>query len=357
MSASYLGQVRILDITDSLGAYAGKLLCDLGAQVTRLEDEREAILPETQSVRQRAADLYNNSGKRIVVGDLESEAWDARIESLIETTDAVLFSGPFSRFERLRIESRMGSAGSLVVGTLTPYGLTGPKRRWKGNDLMAWAAGGLAIKMGDPDRPPVIPNAGLALVVGSQYLAIGTLMALRGRSVSGEGQWIDVSLAECVTAMTPECGVALFLDDGKLKARTGNHRPISAPYGHYPTLDGQISIIAITAAHWISMRQWIFDETGDDTVLNPAWEGGPEMRTGAIGESVDRLTIKLTRDRKKMDLFREGQRRGIPCAPVNEVADVLMDPQLDSRGFWQPVAHEEQGYRMPGAPYRLGLAP
>lgn len=352
MRPQALAHIRVLDMTDQMGAYAGKIFRDLGADVIRLE-QTSAESRGVDSRRAEAIEIFSNAGKRRISLALDLPQSDEAVRSLASSADLLLFSGQSAGVDRFRLRERLEGLDSLIVSTLTPFGLSGPKRDWKGNDLIAWAAGGLAAKMGDSDRPPVIPSAGLAEFVGAQYLAIGSLIAIRERTQSSLGQWVDVSLQECVASMSGECGVPLFLDDLVVRTRTGSHRPISAPFGHFPAKDGFVSILAITPSHWLSMRQWIYDEIRDEAVMNPDWEGGPEARTGSIGAQVNVLTTALTQRHEKRYLFEQGQRRGIPCTPVNEPTDILTDPHLKARQFWVEVIVEGETHSVPGAPFRL----
>ena len=241
-----------------------------------------------------------------------------------------------------------------VVVAVSPFGLTGPRRTWKGSELVAWASAGIAITIGFPDRPPVCPATPVqfAAHVTSLYALNAAMLALRGVRKTGRGQVVDVSMQECCLSLAPETGVALFLDDGLRRSRPGNRRAVTRPWGLYPCADGFVSYLVLQPAHWRAMARWIAEETGMDGILDEVfldlhvrWE---------VSDFIDECTEALTLPRTKLDLFVEGQRRGIPSTPVNTVGDLRRDPHLQSAGFWREERHPALGtVSSPGAPFRV----
>ena len=179
------------------------------------------------------------------------------------------------------------------------------------------------------------------------------MLARRAVRRTGRGQVVDVSMQECCLALAPETGVALFLDDGLRRTRPGNRRAVTRPWGLYPCADGFVSFLVLQPAHWRAMAEWIAEATGVDGVLDDVfvdlhvrWE---------VSDFIDDCTEQLTRPRTKLDLFVEGQRRGIPITPVNTVADLRSDPHLQQRRVLArggaPAARARS--RPPGAPFRV----
>jgi crotonobetainyl-CoA:carnitine CoA-transferase CaiB-like acyl-CoA transferase len=241
-----------------------------------------------------------------------------------------------------------------VVVAITPIGLTGPRREWAGSELVAWAASGVTFTLGFPDHAPVClaTPVQFAAHTTSLFAVNGAMLALRAVRKSGRGQVVDISMQECCLALAPETGVAMFLDDGIHRARPGNRRNVTRPWGLYPCADGFISYLIIQPAHWRAMAEWIAEATGMDAVLDEVfldmhvrWE---------VSDFIDECTEALTLPRTKLDLFVEGQRRGIPTTPVNTIADLRADPHLASSGFWRNEEHPRLGtIPVPGAPFRV----
>jgi crotonobetainyl-CoA:carnitine CoA-transferase CaiB-like acyl-CoA transferase len=241
-----------------------------------------------------------------------------------------------------------------VVVAVSPFGLTGPRRGWHGSELVAWASAGIAVTTGFPDRAPVCPATPVqfAAHVTSLFAVNAAMLARRAVRRTGRGQVVDLSMQECCLSLAPETGVSLFLDDGLRRGRNGNRRAVTRPWGLYPCADGFVSFLVLQPAHWRAMARWIADATGMDGVLDEVfvdmhvrWE---------VSDFIDDCTEQLTLPRTKLDLFVEGQRRGIPITPVNTVADLRGDPHLRQAGFWRDEQHPTLGVvPTPGAPFRV----
>ena len=202
------------------------------------------------------------------------------------------------------------------------------------------------------------PDLQLAHAVASQYAVIGVLGAVRQARRTGRGQDIDISAQECIVAISGETGPLLWLDDLIMRRRVGNRRAMSAPFGHYPTQDGYVAIVAGMPTHWEAMAAWIVERTGNEGALDPSFRGGPQSRTGGARDVVNLFTEELTRTYLKQEFFEEAQRRGIPVTPVNTVASVALDPQLEERGFWaRQRMPDGRDVRVPGAPFRMSATP
>ena len=188
--------------------------------------------------------------------------------------------------------------------------------------------------------------------VTSLYAVNAAMLALRGVRHTGRGQVVDISMQECCLSLAPETGVSMFLDDRLRRGRPGNRRAVTRPWGLYPCADGFVSYLVLQPAHWRAMAEWIAEETGMDAVLEEVFM---DMRVRwEASDFIDECTEMLTLPRTKLDLFVEGQRRGIPTTPVNTVADLRSDPHLRSAGFWRDEEHPSLGALSgPGAPFRV----
>ena len=338
--------IRVVELTGLTGAYATRIWAALGADVVVAEPADGHVLrhlpPFAPGHDGPDASLwwaFFGQGKRSVVAPPGSAARD----ELLATADVVIADG-----ELVPAHDRQ------VVVAVTPFGLTGPRRDWKGSELVAWASSGIAVTTGFPERPPVCPATPVqfAAHVTSLYAVNAAMLALRAVRSTGRGQLVDVSMQECCLSLAPETGVSMFLDDGLRRGRPGNRRAVTCPWGLYPCADGFVSYLVLQPAHWRAMAEWIAEETGMDAVLEDVFN---DMRVRwEASDFIDDCTELLTRSRTKLDLFIEGQRRGIPTTPVNTVADLRRDPHLASAGFWRDDDHPVLGrLPSPGAPFRV----
>lgn len=352
---------RVVDLTGLEAAYGSRLLAALGAEVIKVEppdgDPVRSFAPLAPGVAEPESGLwwaFLAAGKKSVVIDRSTPEGEARLAALLGSADVVFDSAPAQLQDRP--VSGHGSVRAANPATtwvaITPFGLTGPRRDWKSSDLVAWASCGLASTIGFPDAPPLAPAAPvqLAMHFTAVNAAIAAMLALRARRRLGRGQLVDLSIQEVMLSMAPETGVPLFLDDQVPRPRSGNRRPVTSPFGLFPCSDGYVAILALQPNHWQAMAQWIYDVTGNEGVLDEVFND-IAMRHEA-SEAIDLWTEELTGSTTKLELFVEGQRRGIPITPVNTVDDLRSDPHLRQAGWWRDEVHPALGQvQVPGAPF------
>lgn len=355
---------RVVDLTGVTGAYGSRVWAALGADVIVAEPPAGSWLrtlePMHPDVTGPEASLwwaYFAAGKRSVIIDPDAAAGEDTLERLVRSADVVFddtpgpVDGPRHDLRRRAQEANP----QLTWVSVTPFGLTGPRTNWPGSDLIGWAACGLASTVGFADGPPLAPAAP-ALVLShatSLNAVLGGMLALTARRAGNAGQHVDISVQEVGLSLAPETGVPLFLDDQVPRPRTGNRRTVTSPFGLYEAADGWVSLIVLQAPHWRAMAQWIYDETGNEGVLDDVFLD-IAVRAEAI-DAVDAWTTEVTSAHSKLDLFIEGQRRGIPITPVSTVADLRVDPHLEAVGWWRNETHPTLGtYTVAGSPFTTG---
>ena len=360
--AGPLEGLRVVELAGLTSAYGTKLLAAMGAEVIKVEppggEPTRTFPPHAANATAPESSVwfaYFAMGKRSVVIDTETTDGREQLRALLGTADMVVEDPGPGALDAIGCGYDAVSADNdgVIWVSITPYGLTGPHRNWKSSNLVAWASSGVLYTVGFPDQAPVVPGGPvlLGLQVTALNAAIGGLLGLRGRRRTGRGQLVDVSMQEACLSLSPETGVPLLLDDRVHRARGGNRRDLSRPFGLYPCSDGYVSILVLMPNHWKAMSQWIADVTGNDAVLEEVFE---DVAVRAeTKEVVDGWTEDLTTQLTKLEVFQEGQRRGIPITPVNTVADLRSDPHLDTVGFWKSVDHPEMGtVTIPGFPWR-----
>lgn len=351
MSGPFSG-VRVVDNAGLAGAYGTMLLAGLGADVIRVEPPGghalRALPPTLDGVDAPENGLwfaYLAQGTKSVVVDRSTTEGEATFGRLVASADVVFDDAAAYDLDTLE---------RLVWVSITPFGRSGPHAHWKGSNLVAWAASGVLYTTGFTDRPPVVPGgpAQLACQLSALQATMGALLALRARQLTGRGQLVDIAMHEACLAVAPETGAPLTLDDRVHRPRAGNRRDLTRPFGLYPCADGYVSFLVLQPAHWKAMAQWIADVTGNDAFLEEAFADVVVRREAA--DFVDEFTEAVTLPSNKLDLFVEGQRRGIPITPVNTVADLLADPHLQAAKYFNQMDHPAIGsYTRPGTPFRV----
>ena len=356
-----LDGLRVIEVGGATGAYAGKLLADLGADVLKVEppggDPARQVPPlrrnePGQSLRFR----YFNAGKRSVTLNLASESGRRLFLRLAAGDDAVIDSTPPDSLTGAGYAECSAANPGLIWVAITPFGLTGPRRHWQGSDLTAQATGGLMAVLGRPEGPPV-PLAGeQAYVMASLYGACLATIALYARRRHGFGQLIDVSLQEAANAFCTLMNVPKYRDDGIVPNRAGDADTAGYPEGFYECQDGYIHLLIGRPRHWEVLADWIAEVTGNEDVLNPIFRGPPANRArykDLLNVYVGEFCACFTRE----ELFAEGQRRHLAFAMVNDAQTLVAHPQLAARGYWQTVPGAEADGPYAGPPYRLSATP
>lgn len=352
MSGPYSG-LRVVDMTGLAGAYATRLLAGMGAEVVRVEPPGGSpirhLSPFTEAIEPPENSLwwsYLAMGAHSVV--IEAEDTDS-LARLLAEADVV--------FED-QLPGTPNSASELVTSKtirtrILPFGLTGPKRHWRSSNLVAWAASGILYTTGFTDRAPVAPAAPVQLAYHASAASalVGTLLALRSRRLTGVAQDVEISMQEVALSIAPETGVPMFIDDRVHRERSGNRRDLGRPFGLYPCRDGFVSIIVLMPKHWIAMAQWVSEVTGNESITEEVFTDNA-VRVEAL-DLIDDWVEELTTLHTRLELFEEGQSRGIPITPVNTIDALVDDPHLRSADFWDStVLQNGTEVMIPGAPFR-----
>jgi crotonobetainyl-CoA:carnitine CoA-transferase CaiB-like acyl-CoA transferase len=371
---SPLDGIRVVDLSGLAGAYATRLLAALGADVIKIEPSRGSPLrrmaPFVKGTDEPEASLwwaYLAMGTRSVVIDIEDDDQRGELAGLMAGADVVIDDhgpGVLDDFG-VGYEAVKDGNNGVVWVSITPFGLTGPKRHWTSSNLVAWAASGVLYTTGFEDQPPVVPGgpAQVGMYAASLNAAIGVILGLRGRRLLGHGQLVDLSLAEACLAISPETGVPIFLDDRVHRFRGGNRRTLSRPFGLYPCRDGYVSILVLMPRHWEAMAAWIHEVCDNEAVIDPVF-ADMAVRSQTM-ELIDSWVEELTMSMTLLEFFQEGQQRGIPITPVNTIETLAVDPHLEAVDYWDRTELPGGGdVLIPGAPFRtnggwwaLGRAP
>ena len=346
--------ISVVEVAGELTGYAGRLLADLGAEVTlvRLEGRngaREPSLPvEAPAGGEIDAEaVFLHRGKRTA----SLAEGSPELRELVAAADVLLESGGADAPAPLDLAG-IESPG-LIHAVLTPFGLDGPAAGFVSTDLVRMAAGGLLWLGGYPDGEPVAAFGHQSTQATAIYATVAVLLALVDRDATGEGCRLEISSQEVMTQAL-ETSIAEYELTGRVQRRLGAE-PREAGTGVYPCADGYVSMVAGrlgTAEAWTRLREWLV-ETGTPGAAELWDQGWDDLGFRQRPESIARfgkIFASFAVTRGKEELYLEAQRRSIALAPVNALDEVLADPQLTARGFF---VEEEPSLLVPAAPFRL----
>lgn len=332
----------VLDCTGRLGWLAGRLLADLGADVTKIESPDADI---------HTADwLALNVNKRLVRLDLSAGAGRRELDRLAAGADILLATpAPGTQAAALFDHARLSAINPrLIVVAMTPFGLTGPKAGWAASDLEIMAASGAMSLAGEPGGTPLRVSAPQSHAWTGSQAAVGALTALAARARTGRGQCVDVS-AQAATLVAISHAPAFVDVEGTSPTRAGAFMTGRSVKGaryrvFWPCRDGFLNFILYggvagrrTNAQLVA---WMRERGAPLGAL-----AGIDMEkwdpTLATQDEVDALEAPIAAffsSLGKRQFLEEAHRREMLGYPVSSVADIAHDPQLAARGFWQDVA-------------------
>ncbi len=318
--------IRVIDHADENGEMCGRLLADLGAEVIRVEPPGGAASRRMPPFHDDIS-LYfavRNLGKKSVTLDMDSADGRRRLDGLLDAADVWIESHRSDDLDRREVLERHPG---LVITSITAFGLTGPYRDYAATDAVLVAMSGLLFRSGVPGKPPLLPPGAIAYDIASTTAAFATLAALWDRTKTGRGQHLDVSVMEAA-AQTSDWAMPNF---SAAKARGGSYYEIrtgSAPvYTMYPCADGYVRLIIVHPGHWRAMRAWL----GEPHVLQAEHFDHLLGRMSIQTDILDPLYAEFFKDKSKLELALEAQRRGLAMTPVLSPEEVLAADHFAAR--------------------------
>jgi len=369
--AMALAGLRVLDLSRVLaGPWASQTLGDLGAEVIKVErpgsgDDTRLWGPPFlkdalgEASHESAYYLCANRNKRSIAVDLTQPAGQDLIRRLAQGSDVLIenFKVGGLRAYGLDAEALCALNPRLVYCSITGFGQTGPYAARAGYDFLMQGMGGLMSVTGRPEGEPGAGplKVGVALtdILTGLYASTAVLAALRARDQTGRGQHIDLALLDVQVACLANQGMN-YLYSGQVPQRMGNAHPNTVPYQDFPTADGDM-ILAIGND---SQFARFCTEAG-----HPEWALDPRFASNSARLAHRATLIPLLRQCTVMHTTAAWVARleaaGVPCGPINNMAQVFADPQLQSRGVITRLPHPVAGADIPlvASPIRLSDTP
>lgn len=351
MTVLALEGIRVLELGHAIAApHCAQILADHGADVIRVEppggDRSRGALPLVDG-----DSLYfaaHNRGKRSIVVDLKAARGKELFLRLADTADVVVTNYSADVPDRLGI----GHAAlrerneRLVFVHITGFGTTGRGREHGAYDGIIQAMSGVPWLTGAPGGPPVLVGAFVADQLAAMQGALGALLALNRRAVTGTGGFVEVSMLDgYITSLAHHVGSALDL--GEVPAARGNQVP-TAFASTFPAADGWVYLAPLGPSAWRAFC---------GVIGAPAWLASADPRW-AITEGRDRAEAFVsgwTAGRTRREIVTALRAAGVPCGPVNDVAEAVTDPVHDGRRPLITVSMPSgRGLHVPGPEVRIG---
>ena len=366
-SPAALDDLRVLDLTDASGVYCTKLLADLGADVIRVEPPGGhpmrrigPFLGDDPDGEKSLHHLFFNTNKRSVTLDVEHADGRDLLRRLAATTAVIVetFRPGYLDGLGLGYETLARANPGLILASITPFGQTGPWKDYRATSIVADALGGLMYVTGSPEDPPIMSKPDQAYYLAGEQAAVGTLIAVAHRDLTGEGQQIDVSMQECVAlAVQPQ---SMFWPGRQeipgrfgYGERTSTQRIYTGSF--YRCKDGWVAGID-SRRRWEPLVRWLSttglaEDLADPRYLDQAERDKEGSRIQAILErAIGSFTMAA--------LVEDCQKQGLFVFPTYTAREIVKDPHLRARGFFTTVIGPDgEELVFPGPPYRLSETP
>ena len=337
--------VRVVEFcSTAAGPYCAMLLSDLGADVVKIEppagDGLRQWPPLSQGFSENFASVNRN--KRSVVLDLKSPEGLLAARSLVQAADVLVENNRPGVMDRLGLGAvELHKVNPrLIYGSSSGYGKDGPYRDYPAMDLVMQAMSGVIDSTGFADQPPVKSGAALCDFMAGIHLYAAIVTALYERERTGKGRTVDVSMQDATYASLASNLGMLHARGEAAPARTGNrHGGLGvAPYNVYKTADCYVVLNAPGDHHFRS----ILDVMGRSDLKDD-----PRLltRTSRVQnfEVVDELIEKWTQTLTKNEVAQRMLAAKVPCAPVRQLSEVMVDENMHARGSLQWIDHPELG--------------
>ncbi|MCE2542248.1 MAG: CoA transferase [Acidobacteria bacterium] len=353
-----LNGIRVLDVTQVMaGPYCAMLLCDLGADVIKVEAPPGGDASRRMAgARGSDSPAFNavNRGKRSIVIDMKTAAGREIVLRLAGGADVLIENARPGVMARrgLGYDDLKAANPALIYASISGYGQTGPHGARGGFDLVAQGVSGIMSVTGEPGGAPVKAGIPLTDLGAGLFAASGILAALHYRTRTGEGQHVDTSLVEAGVALSVWEATEYF-SSGRAPQPMGSAHRMSAPYQAVACADGYVTIGAANDRLFERLCRLLG---------HPEWTSDPDYADDtarvANRQALAELIEVVTRTRARAHWLALFEEHGVPCGPINTYAEVFQDEQISARDMVLETDHPTLGrLRTLGSPLKMSRTP
>jgi len=359
-----LSDVTVLDLGQVIAMpFCTMLLADLGARVIKVESRergRERLSLGIKRVRngveERVAPAqYRERNKLAVTLELKTPKGVELFKELVSRADVVAENFSVGTMERLGLgyEDLKAVNPRIIYASVTAFGQHGPYAMQRGYDILAQAISGYLSITGFPENPPTKSGQSISDYYAGMLCAFSIVSALHYRNRTGHGQRIDMALLDSLVVALDNLGER-YTVGGEVLTRSGNIAVTGSSTGVYTTSDGHVAVSAgASDAVWRRFCQ-IIDREELTTDPEYATAAARRDRRDAIGIIIQEWTAK----RPKAEVVEILATAGVPAAPVNNMAEMVADPQVQAREMF--VEHDDPTYgrlKLTGTPLKMSRTP
>ncbi|MED5428777.1 MAG: CoA transferase [Chloroflexota bacterium] len=359
-----LEEIIVLDLSDRLAAsFCAKTLGIYGCEVIKVESlEGDSLRQWTSSNQNRQVDdsplfLHLNAGKKSISMDLCSTKGQSLLADLMKVTDVVIESQRPGYWEErgLAYNQIKNINPSVIFTSVTPYGQTGPYRNFAYDELTLFAMTGAMNREGLPEREPLRYAGEIAQYFAGNAAAAATASALFKRTLTGQGDWLDISMQECMAGHPHQIGrrapyIYASEPDPRSQPRTsasGAREPYAV--GTFKCKDGYFSFLPLGPRMWPNIATMIGRE---DLMNNSKYDD--TIKRSENRKELEAIFQAWLDDKTREEIFQAVQAAGVPGSPILEPEEVHKNEQFIARDFFQDVTHASgQTLRLTGDPFRL----
>ena len=332
-----LSDITVIDLTIArAGPTAVRQLADWGADVVRVESPEGGF----QAGGRTSPDYLNlHRNKRSIVIDLKNPDGQAVLHRMVKAADVVVENMRTLVKHRLGFdyETLANINPRIILGSISGFGQDGPYSQRGGVDQIAQGMGGMMAVTGLPGQGPVRAGVAISDVTSGLQLAVGILTALHERHTTGKGRWVHTSLLESMIGML-DFQAARWTVASDDPPQAGNDHPTLGPMGMYKTMDGYLNLAASGGRLWeafcseLGVVEWLEDERFSSVSARKENKAALNML----------IEEHLSQDTTEHWVLRLNG-AGVPCGPVNTVAETFSDPQVQHLGLAASVSHPTAG--------------
>lgn len=347
--AGALENIKVVDLSRILaGPWASQMLADMGAEVIKVERPKKGddtrfwgppfIRQATETQPPQAAYFHCvNRNKQSIAIDITQEQGQQVIKDLIAQADVLIENYKVGGLAKYGLDYQCVKEINprLVYCSITGFGQSGPSAHKAGYDGMIQGEGGLMSLTGEPDGTPMKVGVALVDVMTGLYSCNAVLAALMARQHTNEGQHIDIALLDVQVATLANQGMN-YLAMGSNPPRLGNGHPNIVPYQTFATQDGSI-ILAIGNDNQFAKFCQIAQCS---KMAEDPWFSTNEQRVINRDKLIPILACKLA-SHKSQWWIAQLESVGVPCGPVNTLAQVFNHPQIKHREMVKQVANQQ----------------